>query len=143
VFIRINRQIGQVVVMSSAVLIAVMSSTAAVIVGLAVFAYHRSGMKEVNQYEKDLKELRVQVIKGNVGHKTFRYMKDSLRAEHLFVSEQNRLDTMYQQNQMDETTYTRMKKVLQLTFNQKLMKIHNKHTLLTPNNRPTQILCSA
>ena len=126
-------------VMSSTVIIVVMSPTAAVIVALAVFAYHRSGMKEVNEYEKDLKELRVQVIKGNVGHKTFRYMKDSLKAEHIFVDESNRLDTMYQQNQMDKITYTRMKKVLQLTFNQKLMKIHNKHTL-TPNHKPAQIL---
>jgi tRNA A37 N6-isopentenylltransferase MiaA len=115
--------------MNPTTLLAVMSPTAAVTVILTVYAYYRSGMKEVNDYEKDLKELRIQVIKGNVGHKTFRYMKDNLREEHLFVDESKRLDDMFQQGLMDEITYIRMKQVLQLTFNQKLMKIDNKHSL--------------
>jgi hypothetical protein len=110
--------------MNPITLLAVMSPTAAVITAFTMFSYYRSGMKEVNDYEKDLKALRIQVIKGNVSHKTFRYMKDNLRVEHLFVNESKRLDEMFQQDLMDEITYTRMKKVLQLTFNQKLMKIH-------------------
>ena len=125
--------------MNPTALLAVMSPTAAVIAAFTVFSYYHSGMKEVNDYEKDLKELRIQVIKGNVGHKMFRYMKDNLRAEHLFVDESKRLDDMFQQNLMDEITYTRMKNVLQLTFNQKLMKIHNRHSL-TANPQSAQIL---
>lgn len=118
-------------IMEPMLLLAVMSPMAAIIVVLVVFSYHRSGMKQVKDYEKELKELRIQVIKGNIGHKTFRYMKDNLKAEDLLADESKRLDDMFQKNMIDAITYDRMKKVLQLGFNEKLMKIHTKHPLLT------------
>ena len=115
--------------MNPSALFAVMSPTAVVIAAFTVFSYYRSGIKEVNDYERDLKELRIQVIKGNVSHKMFRYMKDNLRVEHLFVDESKRLYDMFQQDLVDEITYARMKNVLQLTFNQKLVKIHDGYSV--------------
>jgi hypothetical protein len=113
--------------MTSTILFAVMSPTAAVIAAITVFSYYRSGMKQVNEYEALLKEMRIQVIKGNLGHEKFRYMKENLKVEEIFVEESKRLDEMFQQGLMDELTYTRMKNVLQLTFNKKLVNIHTKY----------------
>ncbi|MFH1328388.1 MAG: hypothetical protein ABIH76_06065 [Candidatus Bathyarchaeota archaeon] len=116
--------------MDPTLLLAVISPMAALTTVSVVAFYYLSGMKQVNEYERELKELRHQVIKGNLGHKTFRYMKDNLRVEDLYNTELKRLDDMFQQNSIDAVTYDRMKKVLQLTFNEKLVKIHTKHSSL-------------
>ena len=116
--------------MDPTLLLAVISPMATLTAVLVVIAYYFSGMKEINDYEKEIKELRHQVIKGNLGHKTFRYMKDNLKVEDLFNIESKRLDDMFEQNMIDSVTYTRMKKALELTFNEKLVKIDTKHLLL-------------
>jgi hypothetical protein len=120
--------------MDPVLLLAFMSPTVAIMVGFTVFSYYRSGMKQVNDYEKQLRDLRNQVFRGNIGHKTFRYMKENLKAEEIFDNETERLANMYEQGLMDELTYTRMKKVLQLSFNEKLLKIHTKHLPTTNPN---------
>ena len=117
--------------MNPIILLCVMSPTALAIAGLVVYSYHRSGMKQVNDYEKELKQIRSQVIKRHMGSKTYHYIKDNLEAEHVFLEEEKRLDEMFKQNMMDKITYDRMQKVLQLTFNEKLVKIYTKLSPIT------------
>jgi len=109
------------------ILVAVMPPTAVIIAAITVLSYQHSGMKQVNEYQKLLKEMRIQVIKGNLGHKKFRYMKDNLKAEEIFAEETKRLNNMLQAGTLDNLTYTRMQMILQQTFNQKLVKIHTKY----------------
>jgi hypothetical protein len=104
-----------------------MSPAAVIIAAISVLSYHHSGMKQVNEYEKLLKEMRIQVIKGNLGHEKFRYMKENLEISKIFTEESKRLESMFEEGSLDELTYTRMKEVLQLTFNEKLVKIHTKY----------------
>ena len=113
--------------MNPTLLVAVMSPITVVIAAVTVFSYQHSGMKQVNAYEKLLKEMRIQVIKGNLGHKKFRYMKDNLKAEEIFAEESKRLENLLKAGTLDDLTYTRMQKILQHTFNEKLVKIHTKY----------------
>ncbi len=115
--------------MNSTLLIAAFSPLAIMTVVAVAFSYYHSGMKKVSEYEKELKELRNHVLRGDIGHKTFVYIKDNLKAEDIFKDESKRLDNMLKQNLIDQLTYDRMKKLLQITFNEKLMKIHTSHTL--------------
>ena len=114
--------------MNSTLLVAAFSPLAIMTVVAVVFSYHRSGMKKVNEYEKELKQLRNHMLRGNIGHKTFAYIRDNLKAEDLFNEESKRLNNMLKQNLIDSLTHDRMKKLLQLTFNKKLMNIHTNHT---------------
>ena len=87
-----------------------------------------SGIGDGPGYEKDIKELRHEVLKGQLGQKTFLYIKDNLKVEDLYSVESKRLDDMFKQNMLDDVTYDRMKKALDLIHNEKLVKIHAKHT---------------
>ena len=68
-----------------------------------------SGIGDDPEYEKDINELRHEVLKGQLGQKTFRYIKDNLKVEDLYSVESKRLDDMFKQNMMDNVTYDRMK----------------------------------
>jgi hypothetical protein len=91
--------------------------------GLAVMVHYFHGKKEETDYEKEIKELRHSLIQGKLDRKSYLYIRDNLKVEDLFDIETKRLDNMFEQKMIDEVTYTRMKKVLQNTFNDKLVKI--------------------
>ena len=74
-----------------------------------------------------MKELRKSLIKRNIDHKNFVYIRDNLTAEELYSTESERLDKMVADNKIDSDTYLRMKQVLNVGFNDRLMKIHQKH----------------
>jgi len=113
---------------------AVMSPIALVAAASAIAFYYRSGMKQVNDYERELKELRRKVLRGEINCKTFRYIEENLKVEDIFNQELKRLNEMLEQNQIDNITFERMKKLLQITFNEKLVKIHTKNLpLIAPN----------
>ncbi|MFA5365216.1 MAG: hypothetical protein WC325_08565 [Candidatus Bathyarchaeia archaeon] len=93
--------------------------------GTAVVVKH-FGKHIVNtDYEKEIKELRHSLLQGGIDRRTFLYIRDNMKVEDLFNIETKRLDEMYKQKQLDLDTYQRMKRVLEVTFNQKLVKIYD------------------
>jgi hypothetical protein len=57
------------------------------------------------------------------------YIRDNLKVEDLFFDESKRLDNMLKHKKLDTDTYIRMKKVLDMNFNEKLVKINEKYNL--------------
>jgi len=99
---------------------------AIIIAILVVVVFYLSRKIEETGYEKEMKELRRSFLKGKIGQKTFLYIRDNLKREHLFCDESKRLDDMFEHKQMDPDTYVRMKKALEMSFDEKLVKIHEK-----------------
>ena len=94
---------------------------------LVVVVLYLSRKAEDTNYEKEIKKLRGLLFKGDIDRKDFLYIRDNLKAEDLFTDESKRLDDMLNNKKMDPETYVRMKKALQMTFNQRLVKIHQKY----------------
>lgn len=94
---------------------------------LVVVVLYLSRKTEETEYEKEMKELRQSLLKGKIDRKSFLYIRDNLKTEELFTDESKRLDDMLTHKKMDPDTYVRMKEVLQMTFNEKLVKIHQKY----------------
>jgi hypothetical protein len=95
-----------------------------VLVGVILFLSRKS---EKTDYEKELKEVRDSYFKGKIDQKTFHYMKDNLRTEHHFFEESKRIDNLFENKKMDSDTYLRTKKILENSYNERLMRIHEKH----------------
>lgn len=113
--------------MEPTILFAVMSPAAVAIVAISMLSLYHSGTKQVNDYEKLLREMRMQLVKGNLCHEKFCYMKENLKVEEVFAEEARRLDLIFSEGLLDKFTYTRMKTILQQTFNEKLVKIHTRY----------------
>jgi len=67
------------------------------------------------------------LLKVKLDRKTFLYIRDNLKVEDLFADESKRLDDMLKHKKMDPDTYIRMKKVLGMSFNERLVKINEKY----------------
>ena len=100
-----------------------------VLVSVFMFRYRRN--KETN-YEKEMKKLRLSLLQGKLDRRSFLYIKDNLKVEDLFGEETQRLDDMLDQKSIDSETYCRMKKILNMTFNEKLEKINLKYNYIDP-----------
>jgi len=100
---------------------------AILIVILAVVVFYLAKRTEETDYEKEMKNLRQLLLKGKLDRKTFLHIRDNLKVEDLFADETERLDDMLKQKQMDSDTYVRMKKILEMSFNQRLEKINTKY----------------
>ena len=87
--------------------------------------YHYAKWNAVTTFEKDLKELRRLWIMRQIDGKTYRYIKDSMKAEELFNVESEKIEKLLQEKQLDQFDYIRVKKILQMTLNKKLVKIEN------------------
>ena len=48
-----------------------------------------------------------------------------MKVEELFNAESEKLDNMLKENQLDQFEYIRVKKILQMSLNKKLVKIEN------------------
>lgn len=114
--------------MPPTLLVSIISPMLTFSAGLAVIFHYLSGKKQENAYEQELKHLRRSLLQGKLDRKSFIYIKDSLKAEDRFSVESKRLDELFEQQRLDDITYIRMKKALELTFNDKLLKIHERHT---------------
>lgn len=95
----------------------------------AIFVHHRRKTKETD-YEKEMKKLRQLLLKGKLDRKTFLHIRDNLKVEDLFADETQRLNIMLEQKNIDSETYRRMKKILKMSFNQRLEKINLKYNYL-------------
>ncbi len=100
---------------------------AIIIAVLVVVVFYLARRTEETDYEKEMKELRQSLLKGKLDRKTFLYIRDNLKVEDHFADESKRLDDMLKHKKMDPDTYIRMKKVLEMTFDERLVKINEKH----------------
>ena len=100
---------------------------AAIISILVAVVFYLSRKTEETDYEKEIKRLRQLLIKGDLDRETFLNVRENLKAEDLFSDESKRLDEMLENKTMDSDTYLRMKKVLQVGFNDRLNKISAKY----------------
>jgi len=89
--------------------------------------YHFAKLNAQTSFEKDLKELRRLWFMGDIDGKTYQYIKNSMDAEQLFNTESEKLDNMLKEKQLDQFDYIRVKKILQMTLNKKLVKIENNY----------------
>jgi hypothetical protein len=103
-----------------------------ILIGVVLYLSKKS---EESVYEKEMKWYRQSLLKGEINRKSFLYIRDNLKADELFSEESKRLDDMLKQKKMDSETYVRMKEVLQMTFNDKLVKINQRYDF--DNSIPT------
>ncbi len=89
------------------------------------FIYHFSKSKAKTAYEKDLNELMRLWLTGKIDKKTYRYMKESVNAEEIFNSESQKIDNRFKNKQLDQIEYIRIKKILQMNLNKRLVNIEN------------------
>lgn len=87
--------------------------------------YHYAKWNAETAFEKDLKTLRKLWFMREIDGKTYQYIKDSMKAEELFNMESEKLDKMLHEKQLDQFDYIRVKKILQMTLNKKLVKIES------------------
>ena len=100
----------------------------AILIGILVgviFYQAKEGEKE--DYKKEMKKLRKLLLKGKLDKKTFVHIRDNLKIEDIFADETQRLDSMLKEKTIDSDAYVRMKKILEITFNQRLEKINQKY----------------
>jgi hypothetical protein len=95
----------------------------AVLVAVNVFLAKQN---EESDYKKEMKKLRKLLVKGKLDKQTFMRIRNELKVEDLFADESVRLDNMLKEKRVDSDTYVRMKKILEMSFNQRLEKICKK-----------------
>jgi hypothetical protein len=100
---------------------------AAIIAVLVGAVNYLSRKTEETNLEKEMKELRNSYFKRKIDKKTFLYIRDNLKAENHFSEESQKMNEMYENKNMDSETYLRMKKLLELSFDKRLVKIHEKY----------------
>ncbi len=100
----------------------------ALLIGILVGVVFYLGKEgEEDDYEKEMKKLRQLLLKGKLDKKTFLHIRDNLKIEDIFVDETERLDQMLKEKTIDSDAYIRMKKILEMSFNERLEKISKRH----------------
>ena len=94
---------------------------------LVTVVFYLARKTEETNYEKEIKELRQLLIKGKLDRKSFLYIRDNLKAEDHFTDESKRLEDIMKQKKMEPDTYVRTKKILEMTYNERLVKIYEKY----------------
>ena len=102
---------------------------ALIVVVLLSIAYYFLRKTKESKYEKELKELRRSLFKGEIDRNSYLVSRDKLKAEIHFFGESQRLNKMLEHKKIDLDTYSRMKEILEMRFNEKLSLIQ-----IHPNN---------
>jgi hypothetical protein len=110
--------------------IPILLASATVIVTVNKFHYKK---KNETDYEQKMKILRQSLLQGKLDKKSFLYIKDNLKVEDVFGQETQRLENMLKEKNVDTETYSRMKKILSMTFNEKLEIIAQKYNYTDSN----------
>ena len=106
----------------------------AIIIAILVSVVFYLGRRnDESDYEKEMKRLRQLLLKGKLDRKTFLRIRDNLKVEDLFADETERLDNMLKQKNIDSDTYVRMKKILEMSFTERLEKINLKYNFENSN----------
>ena len=100
---------------------------------ISIIRFRQRKNTETN-YEKEMKQLRLSFLQGKLDRKSFLYVKDNLKVEDIFGDETQRLNQMLEEKSIDPETYCRMKKILSMTFNEKIEKINLKYNYLAPDD---------
>ena len=105
--------------------------TSATVIVLAIKFHNKK--KNETDYDQKMKKLRQSLLQGKLDRKSFLYIKDNLKVEDLFGEETQRLENMLKEKSIDSETYIRMKKILSMSFNEKLEKIDLKYNYTDSN----------
>jgi len=108
-------------------------SLATIIFILISVIVYRSKKTVESDYNKKMKKLRQLLLKGKLDRKSFLHIRDNLKVEDLFGDETQRLDNMLEQKSIDSETHNRMKKILNMTFNEKMEKVNLKYNYIDLN----------
>ena len=108
-------------------------SLATIIFILISVIVYRSKKTVESDYDKEMKKLRQLLLKGKLDRKSFLHIRDNLKVEDLFGDETQRLDNMLEQKSIDSETHNRMKKILDMTFNEKMEKVNLKYNYIDLN----------
>ena len=98
---------------------------------VAIILYLRR-KNEGTDYEKEMKRLRQLLLKGKLDRKSFLRVRDNLKVEALFADENKKLDNMLTKKSIDPESYRRMKKILEMSFTEKLEIINMKYNYVNP-----------
>ena len=107
---------------------------AIIIIILVTIVYYLGGRTGNNSYENEMRKLRKLWFMGKLDRKSFFYIRDNMKAEKLFENESKLIDNMLTDKKIDQDNYARIKKVLQMTFNKKLLKINERYNS-NPNKK--------
>jgi hypothetical protein len=94
---------------------------------LVVVVIYLSRKTEETDYEREMKRLRLLLIKGELDRDAFLQIRDHMSAEDIFAEESQRIDDMLKNKQIDQETYIQTKQVLEHGFNERLERINQKY----------------
>jgi len=117
---------------STDLMYAILSLATIIFILISVIVY-RSKKTVESDYDKEMKKLRQLLLVGKLDRKSFLHIRDNLKVEDLFGDETQRLDNMLEQKSIDSETHNRMKKILNMTFNEKMEKINLKYNYIDLN----------
>ena len=117
---------------STDLMYAILSLATIIFILISVIVY-RSKKTVESDYDKEMKKLRQLLLKGKLDRKSFLHIRDNLKVEDLFDDETQRLDNMLEQKSIDSETHNRMKKILNMTFNEKMEKVNLKYNYIDLN----------
>jgi hypothetical protein len=76
-----------------------------------------------------MKKLRQLLVKGKLDKKTFLHIRNNVKIEDLFADQTKRLDKMLKEKTIDTDAYIRMKKILEMSFNERLEKLSERYNI--------------
>jgi len=107
---------------SSSFLYLVMPLGALVFFLVGIVIYNAKKAEEDN-YEKEVKKLRQQLLSKKLDKQTFMRMKTRLKHEKFFNIESKKLLKLLSDEKIDEETYVRLRQVLETSFKTRLDKL--------------------
>jgi hypothetical protein len=100
------------------------------LIGILVVVVFYLGKKgDEDDYEKEMKKLRQLLVKGKLDKKTFLHIRNNVKIEDLFADQTKRLDKMLKEKTIDTDAYIRMKKILEMSFNERLEKLSERYNI--------------
>lgn len=100
---------------------------ASLIVILVIVVFYLGKKGDEDDYEKEMKKLRQLLDKGKLDKKTFMHLRDNVKIEDIFADQTKRLDKMLKEKSIDADAYVRMKKILEISFNERLEKLNQRY----------------
>ena len=100
------------------------------LIGILVVVVFYLGKKgDEDDYEKEMKKFRQSLVKGKLDKKTFLHIRNNVKIEDLFADQTKRLDKMLKEKTIDTDAYIRMKKILEMSFNERLEKLSERYNI--------------
>jgi len=97
-----------------------------VLVGIVYYLLRKT---EETKYEKEMKELRKLLFKGQIDKNSYLYSRDKLKAEIHYLEESKKINEMLENKKIDLDSYSRMKEILEMRFNERISLIQIHHNI--------------